>query len=60
VTLTGSRCGPFPPAICLIREGLVKVDPLVTSTFSLEEVREAFEASFRREEIKVQVEVSKD
>ncbi len=60
VTLVGSRCGPFPPAIRLIREGLVRVDPLVTSTFNLEEVREAFEASFRRDEIKVQVKISEE
>jgi len=58
VTLVGSRCGPFPPAIRLIREGLVRVDSLVTSTYELEKVREAFEASFRRGEIKVQVEIS--
>jgi len=60
VSLVGSRCGPFPPAIRLIREGLVRVDPLVTSTYELRDVRDAFEASFGREEIKVQVKISKD
>lgn len=60
VSLVGSRCGPFPPAIRLIREGLVRVDPLVTSTYELRDIRDAFEASFRREEIKVQVKISKD
>lgn len=53
--IVGSRCGPFPPAIRLIREGLVKVDPLITSTYRLEDVGEAFRRSFDRDQIKVHI-----
>lgn len=51
--IVGSRCGPFEPAIRLIREGLVRVDPLITSRFRLGEAPEAMEASFRRDQVKV-------
>lgn len=51
--MVGSRCGPFEPAIRLIREGLVSVDSLITSRFRLEEAVEAMETSFSRDQIKV-------
>ncbi|RLI09808.1 alcohol dehydrogenase [Candidatus Bathyarchaeota archaeon] len=53
--IVGSRCGPFEPALRLLREGAVRVRELVTATYRLEEAREAFEASLRREHVKVQV-----
>ncbi len=53
VRLIGSRCGPFKPAIRLLREGLVKVKPLVTSKAPLEKGVEAFQKAFRRDEVKV-------
>ncbi len=55
VELIGSRCGPFKPAIRLIEKGLVNVDKLVTSRYGLPNIKEAFEASFRRDQVKVHV-----
>ncbi len=55
VKLIGSRCGPFKPAIRLIKEGLVNVDKLITSTFKLDQIKEAFEVSLRRDQVKVQI-----
>ena len=43
ITLLGSRCGDFAPALVLLREGHVKVDPLVSKRFPLEQGLEAFE-----------------
>ena len=43
VTFVGSRCGPFKPAIDSLASGLVKVDDLIDSTFTLEKYEEAFD-----------------
>ncbi|MFA4639404.1 MDR/zinc-dependent alcohol dehydrogenase-like family protein [Pyrococcus kukulkanii] len=55
VKIIGSRCGPFEKAIDLIRSKMIDVKPLVTSTFKLSEGVKAFEKSFERGEIKVQI-----
>ncbi len=53
--LVGSRCGPFEKAIELLRNGLVKVDDLVTSEYPLSEGVEAFARSFQRDQVKVHI-----
>ncbi len=45
VTLVGSRCGPFAPAIALLARGAVRVEPLLTATFSLSQHAQAFETA---------------
>lgn len=57
VKIVSSRCGPFDKAVKLLRRGLVKVRDLVTAVYRLEDGVEAFEASMRRENIKVQLEI---
>jgi threonine dehydrogenase-like Zn-dependent dehydrogenase len=42
--------GEFPEAIELIRSGRVRVAPLVTHTFPLERIGEAFEAQMSKDE----------
>jgi alcohol dehydrogenase len=42
VTLVGSRCGPFPKALRLLRQRRVETAPLVHSRLNLAEVAEAF------------------
>lgn len=37
ISLVGSRCGPFAPAIRLLARGLVKVNPLIHSRYPLEQ-----------------------
>jgi alcohol dehydrogenase len=44
VTLIGSRCGKFPPVLELLARGHVKVLPMITQSYSLEEGLEAFAA----------------
>jgi alcohol dehydrogenase len=43
VELLGSRCGPFAPALRLLEQKLVDVEPLIHDTFSLADGLAAFE-----------------
>ncbi|MFQ6125840.1 MAG: alcohol dehydrogenase catalytic domain-containing protein [Candidatus Heimdallarchaeota archaeon] len=43
VTLQGSRCGPFPPAIDLLNRGLVKVDSMMQDVLPLKDGVRALE-----------------
>lgn len=51
--LIGSRCGPFPAAIRLLRRRVVEVDSLVDTVFSIEEGVEAFERARSGDVVKV-------
>ena len=42
VTLVGSRCGPFEPALRLLRSGRVRVDKLISEVFPLKRAPLAF------------------
>ncbi len=53
ITLVGSRCGPFVPAIKAMAEGAVKVRPLISKVFPLEEGVEALEYASNRGALKV-------
>jgi alcohol dehydrogenase len=43
ITMLGSRCGEFPTALDLLKQGQIKVQPLLSKVFALEEGLEAFE-----------------
>jgi alcohol dehydrogenase len=43
VTLVGSRCGPFRPAIDLLASGAVAVKPLIARVAALDDYRSAFD-----------------
>jgi threonine dehydrogenase-like Zn-dependent dehydrogenase len=51
ITVVGSRCGPFEPAIALLESGAVRTAPLVAHTFPIEEYEAAFTAA--RQQLKV-------
>lgn len=53
VTLVGSRCGPFIPALELLRKGQVDVASLISATLSLDEGVRAFQLARKRETLKV-------
>ena len=42
ITLVGSRCGPFPPALRLLQRGLVDVRSLISAVYPLAQGVEAF------------------
>jgi len=41
LTVIGSRCGPFPPALALLRSGRVDPRPLISRVFSLKDATKA-------------------
>lgn len=53
VTLVGSRCGPFPPALKLLEMGLVDPSPLIEARYPLEQGVAAFEHAARPGVLKV-------
>jgi len=56
VTLAGSRCGPFEPALRLLEQGLVQVTPLIQARYRLEQGLAAFERAAQRGALKVLIE----
>jgi threonine dehydrogenase-like Zn-dependent dehydrogenase len=55
ITVIGSRCGPFPPALLLLEEGGVDVTPLVAARYPPEEGAAAFEHASRPGVLKVEI-----
>jgi alcohol dehydrogenase len=58
VTMLGSRCGPFAPALRLLERGLIDVNALISAEFPLRQGEAAFEAAFGRGNIKVLLNMS--
>ncbi|GAB4193017.1 MAG: alcohol dehydrogenase catalytic domain-containing protein [Roseiflexaceae bacterium] len=55
ITLSGSRCGPFAPALRLLERGLIQTAPLITARFLLRDALHAFHAA--RGQLKILLEV---
>jgi threonine dehydrogenase-like Zn-dependent dehydrogenase len=55
ITLVGSRCGPFAPALRLLEQDLVNVAPLIQARYPLNEAVAAFEHAARPGALKVLV-----
>jgi threonine dehydrogenase-like Zn-dependent dehydrogenase len=53
ITLLGSRCGPFAPALKMLARGDIQVDDLVTASYSLAEGVEAFTRAREPDALKV-------
>lgn len=53
ITLVGSRCGLFKPAIDALATGIVSVDSMVDSTFPLEKFSDAIEHAKKPDTLKV-------
>jgi alcohol dehydrogenase len=53
VSLVGSRCGPFAPALRLLVKRLVDVESLITATYPLGEALAAFEQARTKSTLKV-------
>jgi len=56
VTLVGSRCGPFAPALALLASGQVDVRPLFEASYPLSNATAAFDHAARPGALKVLVE----
>jgi threonine dehydrogenase-like Zn-dependent dehydrogenase len=55
ITLIGSRCGPFEPALRLLAEKAVDVRPLLQATYPLQDAVTAFEHAQRSGTLKIVV-----
>ena len=53
ITLIGSRCGPFPPALKLIASGRLRLREMITGEYPLAEAERAFRAAARRGALKI-------
>jgi alcohol dehydrogenase len=53
ITLIGSRCGRFEPALELLRTGSVQVEDLISARYPLAEAPRAFREAARRGTLKV-------
>jgi threonine dehydrogenase-like Zn-dependent dehydrogenase len=53
ITVVGSRCGPFAPALRLLERGLVDPTPLISGVYSLAEGQAAFDYATQSGVIKV-------
>lgn len=58
ITLLGSRCGPFAPALRLLAAGLIDPAPLISATYPLEEGLVAMERARQRGTLKVLLRVA--
>ena len=59
VTLVGSRCGPFEPALRLLASGAVDPRPLITARLPLADAEHALHLAAQREHVKVLLEVTR-
>ncbi len=53
VTLLGSRCGPFQPALLALEENRVDVKPLISKIFPMDEALEAIDHASQKGVLKV-------
>jgi len=53
ITVVGSRCGPFEPALQALSDGSVQVAEMISGVFPMEQAIEAFELASQPETLKV-------
>lgn len=53
ITVLGSRCGQFPPALRLLESGKVDFSPLISGVYSMDDAKEAFEKNKEKDTLKV-------
>ena len=58
ITLVGSRCGPFAPALQLLAEARIDPRPLIHARYPLDQAIVAFEHAQRPGVLKVLLDVS--
>ena len=58
ITLVGSRCGPFAPALDLLARGLIDVRPLLVDRFALANAPAAYERAARPGTLKVLIDAA--
>ena len=57
ITVLGSRCGQFGPALRLLKNNKIDFTPFITKTYSIDEALEAFEANKSKESLKILIKI---
>ncbi|MCO4772840.1 MAG: alcohol dehydrogenase catalytic domain-containing protein [Deltaproteobacteria bacterium] len=58
ITLVGSRCGPFAPALRMLEAGLVDPTPLISAEYALADGMQALKRAAQRDTVKVLLRIS--
>lgn len=53
ITVLGSRCGQFPPALRLLESGKIDFSALISGIYSMDDAKEAFEKNKEKDTLKV-------
>jgi threonine dehydrogenase-like Zn-dependent dehydrogenase len=53
ITVLGSRCGQFLPALRLLESGKIDFSPLISGVYSMDDAKEAFEKNKEKDTLKV-------
>ena len=53
ITVLGSRCGQFPPALRLLRNNRIDFKPFISGIYSINDAIEAFEANKQKDTLKI-------
>ncbi len=53
ITVLGSRCGQFAPALRLLKSGKIDFSPLISATYNVDDAIEAFEKNKEKDVLKV-------
>ena len=57
ITVLGSRCGQFGPALRLLENKKIDFTPFISATYPIEQALEAFEANKSKESLKVLIKI---
>lgn len=58
ITVLGSRCGQFPPALRMLSSGKIDLTPLISATYPMDNALEAFEKNKEKDTLKVLLEIN--
>jgi threonine dehydrogenase-like Zn-dependent dehydrogenase len=53
ITIVGSRCGPFRPAINALASGFIQVEDLISAVYPISDYQKAFEEAAKSENLKI-------
>ena len=59
ITVLGSRCGQFPPALRLLQSEKVDFSPLISGVYSVDKAIEAFERNKQKDTLKILLDFNK-
>lgn len=57
ITVLGSRCGQFAPALRLLKNNCIDFKPFISGVYSIDEALEAFEANKKKENLKILIKI---